>query len=95
VCLHVETRAAESPVELQTDAAIRLVDTASCVCVCPQNAPVLTDPRARAPPAVLLVNIIRGSVLRGARVWILGRHAAVSQIPPQHVDVVTEIRGFR
>ncbi|XP_056297842.1 uncharacterized protein nlrc3l [Pseudoliparis swirei] len=59
-----------------------------------ENAPVLTDPRARAPPAVLLVNIIRGSVLRGARVWILGRHAAVSQIPPQHVDVVTEIRGF-
>lgn len=43
----------------------------------------------------LIVNIIRGDVLRGALVWILGRQAAVSQIPSQFIDVATELQGFR
>lgn len=49
----------------------------------------------KAHTDTLIVNIIRGTVLRGARVWILGRAAAVSQIPSQFIDVVTEIQGFR
>ncbi|XP_047450876.1 protein NLRC3 isoform X2 [Mugil cephalus] len=59
-----------------------------------KNAPVITDNYTQAHPDVLIVNIIRGTVLRGARVWILGRRAAVSQIPSQFIDVVTEIQGF-
>ncbi|XP_034404148.1 NACHT, LRR and PYD domains-containing protein 3 [Cyclopterus lumpus] len=59
-----------------------------------QNAPVINDNYTKAHPDVLIVNIIRGTVLRGARVWILGRRAAVSQIPPQYIDAVTEIQGF-
>lgn len=59
-----------------------------------QNAPVINDNYTQAHPDVLIVNIIRGTVLRGARVWILGRRAAVSQIPSQFIDVVTEIQGF-
>ncbi|XP_063763247.1 NLR family CARD domain-containing protein 3 isoform X2 [Eleginops maclovinus] len=59
-----------------------------------QNAPVINDNYTKAHPSVLVVNIIRGTVLRGARVWILGRRAAVSQIPSQFIDRVTEIQGF-
>ncbi|XP_030261330.1 NACHT, LRR and PYD domains-containing protein 3-like [Sparus aurata] len=59
-----------------------------------ENAPVINDNYTPAHPDVLIVNIIRGTVLRGARVWILGRRAAVSQIPSQFVDAVTEIQGF-
>ncbi|XP_044059459.1 NACHT, LRR and PYD domains-containing protein 3 [Siniperca chuatsi] len=59
-----------------------------------ENAPVINDNYTQAHPDVLIVNIIRGTVLRGARVWILGRRAAVSQIPSQFIDVVTEIQGF-
>ncbi|KAM8904307.1 protein NLRC3 [Spinachia spinachia] len=59
-----------------------------------QNAAVINDNYTKAHPDVLIVNIIRGTVLRGARVWILGRRAAVSQIPSQYIDVVTEIQGF-
>ncbi|XP_078102486.1 NLR family CARD domain-containing protein 3 [Sander vitreus] len=59
-----------------------------------ENAPVINDNHTKADPDVLIVNIIRGTVLRGARVWILGRRAAVSEIPSQFIDVVTEIQGF-
>uniref|UniRef100_A0A1A8QSB7 Pyrin domain-containing protein n=1 Tax=Nothobranchius rachovii TaxID=451742 RepID=A0A1A8QSB7_9TELE len=59
-----------------------------------QNAPVINDNYTRAPVDVLVVNIIRGNLFRGARLWILGRRAAVSQIPPEFVDVVTELQGF-
>ncbi|XP_045899184.1 NACHT, LRR and PYD domains-containing protein 3 [Micropterus dolomieu] len=59
-----------------------------------ENAPVINDNYTQAHPDVLIVNIIRGTVLRGARIWILGRRAAVSQIPSRLIDVVTEIQGF-
>ncbi|TKS81154.1 Protein NLRC3 [Collichthys lucidus] len=59
-----------------------------------ENAPVINDNYTQAHTDVLIVNIIRGTVLRGARIWILGRRAAVSQIPSQHIDFVTEIQGF-
>ncbi|XP_033953296.1 NLR family CARD domain-containing protein 3 isoform X1 [Pseudochaenichthys georgianus] len=58
------------------------------------NAPVINDNVTKVTPGVLVVNIVRGTVLRGARVWILGRRTAISQIPTQFIDVFTEIQGF-
>lgn len=60
-----------------------------------QNVPVIKDSCATAHLDVLIVNLIRGTLLPGGCVWILGRRAAVSQIPSQFIDVVTEIQGFR
>ncbi|KAM9853753.1 protein NLRC3 [Aulostomus maculatus] len=59
-----------------------------------ENAPVVSASHTQARLDVLIVNIIRGTLLRGACLWILGRQAAVSQIPSAFIDVVTEIQGF-
>ncbi|XP_055016210.1 NLR family CARD domain-containing protein 3-like isoform X2 [Boleophthalmus pectinirostris] len=55
---------------------------------------VLSDPTESASVHVLLVNLIRGSLLPSARVWITTRPAAASQIPAECVSMVTEVRGF-
>ncbi|MED6289818.1 hypothetical protein CHARACLAT_006870 [Characodon lateralis] len=59
-----------------------------------QNTPVINDNQTKAPIDALVVNVIRGTLLRGACVWILGRRAAVSQIPSEFIDAVTELQGF-
>ncbi|XP_055079190.1 NACHT, LRR and PYD domains-containing protein 3-like isoform X4 [Periophthalmus magnuspinnatus] len=55
---------------------------------------VLTDPTESASVHVLLVNLIRGSLLPSARLWITTRPAAANQIPAECISMVTEVRGF-
>uniref|UniRef100_A0A669EXQ6 NACHT domain-containing protein n=1 Tax=Oreochromis niloticus TaxID=8128 RepID=A0A669EXQ6_ORENI len=55
---------------------------------------ILTDPRKSTSVDVLLINLIRGKLLPSARLWITTRPAAANQIPPNCVDMVTEVRGF-
>ncbi|KAM3584974.1 uncharacterized protein V6R79_004325 [Siganus canaliculatus] len=58
------------------------------------NNKSLTDATESTSLDVLLTNLIRGNLLPSARLWITTRPAAVNQIPPQCVDMVTEVRGF-
>ncbi|XP_055017395.1 protein NLRC3-like isoform X3 [Boleophthalmus pectinirostris] len=54
----------------------------------------LSDPTESTSVHVLLVNLIRGSLLPSARLWITTRPAAANQIPAWCVSMVTEVRGF-
>ncbi|XP_049898484.1 protein NLRC3-like [Epinephelus moara] len=58
------------------------------------NNVILTDVTESTSVDVLLTNLIRGKLLPSARLWITTRPAAANQIPPQCVDMVTEVRGF-
>ncbi|KAK7901614.1 hypothetical protein WMY93_018383 [Mugilogobius chulae] len=54
----------------------------------------LSDPTESVSVDVLLVNLIRGSLLPSARLWITTRPAAANQIPAECVSMVVDIRGF-
>ncbi|KAK2842759.1 hypothetical protein Q5P01_012959 [Channa striata] len=58
------------------------------------NNEVLTDVTESTSVDVLLTNLIRGNLLPSACLWITTRPAAANQIPPECVDMVTEVRGF-
>ncbi|XP_073337667.1 NLR family CARD domain-containing protein 3-like [Pagrus major] len=58
------------------------------------NNEILTDVSESSSVDVLLTNLIRGKLLPSARLWITTRPAAANQIPPDCVDMVTEVRGF-
>uniref|UniRef100_A0A3Q3GTQ9 NACHT domain-containing protein n=1 Tax=Labrus bergylta TaxID=56723 RepID=A0A3Q3GTQ9_9LABR len=59
-----------------------------------KNNETLTDVTVSTSVDVLLTNLIRGNLLPSARLWITTRPAAANQIPPECVDMVTEVRGF-
>uniref|UniRef100_UPI0037E761A1 NLR family CARD domain-containing protein 3-like n=1 Tax=Semicossyphus pulcher TaxID=241346 RepID=UPI0037E761A1 len=58
------------------------------------NNEILTDVTESTSVDVLLTKLIRGKLLPSARLWITTRPAAANQIPPECVDMVTEVRGF-
>uniref|UniRef100_A0A8C9XB49 NACHT domain-containing protein n=1 Tax=Sander lucioperca TaxID=283035 RepID=A0A8C9XB49_SANLU len=58
------------------------------------NTKILTDVTESTSVGVLLTNLIRGKLLPSARLWITTRPPAANQIPPECVDMVTEVRGF-
>ncbi|KAI4798797.1 hypothetical protein KUCAC02_020483 [Chaenocephalus aceratus] len=58
------------------------------------NTEILTDVTESTSVDVLLTNLIRGKLLPSARLWVTTRPAAANQIPPECVDMVTEVRGF-
>ncbi|XP_076581838.1 protein NLRC3-like [Chaetodon auriga] len=58
------------------------------------NNEILTDVTESTSVDVLLTNLIRRNLLPSARLWITTRPAAANQIPPECVDMVTEVRGF-
>ncbi|KAM9313609.1 LOW QUALITY PROTEIN: protein NLRC3-like [Pholidichthys leucotaenia] len=57
------------------------------------NFETVTDPRKSTSLDVLLTNLISRNLLPSAH-WITTRPAAANQIPPECVDMVTEVRGF-
>ncbi|KAI4895143.1 hypothetical protein NFI96_019119, partial [Prochilodus magdalenae] len=59
-----------------------------------RNNESLFDVQKSASVDVLLTNLIQGNLLPSALLWITSRPEAASQIPPDLVDQVTEIRGF-
>ncbi|XP_068583581.1 protein NLRC3-like [Cebidichthys violaceus] len=58
------------------------------------NNEILTDITESTSVDVLLTNLFRGKLLPSARLWITTRPAAANQVPPECVDMVTEVRGF-
>ncbi|KAM6892599.1 NLR family CARD domain-containing protein 3-like [Xenentodon cancila] len=58
------------------------------------NNEILTEITESTSLDVVLTNLIQGNLLPSARLWITTRPAAASQIPPDCVDMVTEVRGF-
>ncbi|XP_043079545.1 NLR family CARD domain-containing protein 3-like [Puntigrus tetrazona] len=55
---------------------------------------ILCDVSSAASLDVLLTNLIKGNLLPSALIWITTRPAAASKIPPECIELLTEIRGF-
>uniref|UniRef100_A0A8C5GYE6 NLR family CARD domain-containing protein 3-like n=1 Tax=Gouania willdenowi TaxID=441366 RepID=A0A8C5GYE6_GOUWI len=55
---------------------------------------IMSDVSQSTSVDVLLANLINKKLLPSAQLWITTRPAAASQIPPECVDMVTEVRGF-
>ncbi|KAM8823896.1 protein NLRC3-like, partial [Synchiropus picturatus] len=58
------------------------------------NCRVLIEATESTSVDILLTNLIRGDLLPSAAVWVTTRPGAANLIPPECVDMVTEVRGF-
>ncbi|XP_058243344.1 protein NLRC3-like [Hemibagrus wyckioides] len=53
-----------------------------------------TDASMPASLDTIMTNLIEGNLLPSALIWITTRPAAAAKIPAEHVDRITEVRGF-
>ncbi|XP_055015966.1 NACHT, LRR and PYD domains-containing protein 12-like isoform X2 [Boleophthalmus pectinirostris] len=58
------------------------------------NCEVISEVTQRSEVSILLVNLIKGSLLSSALIWITSRPVAASRIAVSFVDRFTEVRGF-
>uniref|UniRef100_A0A8C9T941 Protein NLRC3-like n=1 Tax=Scleropages formosus TaxID=113540 RepID=A0A8C9T941_SCLFO len=59
-----------------------------------KNNEICSDVTKTTSLDALLTNLMKGNLFPSALIWITSRPAASSQIPPECVDRMTEIRGF-
>ncbi|XP_048056428.1 NACHT, LRR and PYD domains-containing protein 12-like [Megalobrama amblycephala] len=55
---------------------------------------MVTSFEERSSVDELFTSLVNGTLLPSAQVWVTSRPAAANQIPPEHVGLFTEVRGF-